>query len=174
MIGHAAQLKQPDFLAYIAGVAAPRTYLEVGVRDGDSVFAVLRGTGTISKLILCDNWGYVHGGTGRGSHDHIATALKTRYTGEVQYLDGNSGELLPQLPSRAADMSHVDGDHSMEGELSDLRLVWQRTRSVMVVHDIYMPTVWEAVSTFLQEAIRQITRTETALGDTGTIAIWRA
>jgi len=173
MISHAAQMKQPDFLAYIAGVMAPKTYLEVGVRDGDSVFAVLRGTGTINKLILCDNWGYVHGGTGRGSHDFVAGKLKPKFSGEVQYLDGNSSELLPTLQPRAADMSHVDGDHSVEGELSDLRLVWPRTRSVMVVHDIYMPSVWEAISTFLQEVVKQVSRTEMALGDTGTIAIWR-
>jgi hypothetical protein len=173
VITHVAQLKHPNFIDYIASVSVPKTYLEVGVRDGDSVFAALRGTNSITKLILCDNWGFVHGGTGRGSHDHIAAALKSRYTGEVQYLDGNSGELLPTLQLRAADMSHVDGDHSMEGELSDLRLVWPRTRSVMVVHDIYMPTVWEAVSTFLQETIKHISHTETALGDTGSIAIWR-
>lgn len=169
-----AQARQPHFIPYIASVAQPKSYLEVGVQDGNSVMAMLRGWPEVEKLILCDNWGFIHGGTGRGSHDFVAGRLKPIYSGEVQFLDGDSRDTIPTIPLMSVDMSHVDADHSRDGELSDLRLTWPRTNKVMVVHDIFFPEVWDAVSTFVQESLKQIDFTELAFGDTGTIAIWRA
>lgn len=169
-----AQLDHRSFITHIAKHCGPESFLEVGVREGDSTKAAVEGGWlSLKKLILCDSWGLHHGGTGRGNHGHIENML-IQFTGETEFLDGLSHKMIPGVALNSVDMTHVDADHSTAGALSDLRLVWPRTKKVMVVHDIFMPPVWLAVSTFLSEKKSEIHSIEMSVEDSGTIAVWRA
>jgi predicted O-methyltransferase YrrM len=111
-------------LKLIAALHRPSTYLEVGVRDGHSLFWLLQGAGpNLRELALCDNWGGESGGSGRGGHDHIMVLLQELdYGGGRLWIDGNSHEvLLPALAGRTFDLMLVDGDHTEGGAMQDLR-----------------------------------------------------
>lgn len=129
------------------------TYLCVGVQEGQCLLHVLRSNPTIHKLCLCDTWGTDHGGTGRGSHQHIADMLQSLgWIGDVKYLDGDSTKLIPDLPlDDLYDLSYLDGNHDQEYIRCDLENTWPRTLKYMVVHDIRMPVVWGELTLFLDK-----------------------
>lgn len=100
----------------------PRSYLEIGVREGDSLRLVLRGAGhRLRRVVLADNWSATYGGTGRGSHAHLA-AMAELAGRDVRFLDGDSRATVPTLAERF-DLITVDGDHSAEGARADLENV---------------------------------------------------
>ena len=124
-----------EALRWVAGEIKPRSYLEVGVREGHSLAAVLRASDP-ERLVLCDTWGNRHGGTGRGNHDHIERLLDVLgFTGEVEWHDTVSSMMWASMPG-ACDLVHIDGDHSYEGALFDIRKGWMATGRAMVVHDV--------------------------------------
>ena len=135
---------------------APRakSYLCVGVADGECLRHVIETNPLIERLTLCDTWGWEHGGTGRGSHDFVAAMLaRHRFAGSVQFLDGRSQRLIPELPDDATfALSLVDGSHAENDEYTDLVNVWKRTSWALVVHDARMPQVWNAITRWLDHA----------------------
>lgn len=101
----------------------PVSYLEVGVREGDSLIRVLKHARP-RRLYLCDDWGRAAGGTGRGSHAHIQALLDERSLNvSPVYLDGDSHVLLREVRT-TFQMITVDGDHSGPGAAQDLRDCW--------------------------------------------------
>lgn len=101
----------------------PLSYLEVGVREGDSLIRVLKHV-CPSKLYLCDDWGVVAGGTGRGNHNHIAALLDEQALNlNPVYLDGDSHVLLKTV-FESFQFITIDGDHSEEGAVKDLNDCW--------------------------------------------------
>ena len=93
----------------------PTSYLEIGVHDGASMLATLSAA-PITRLVLCDLW------PGR-THAHINRVLEyLNYRGSVRFLSGDSRVLIPRLPvTEPFDMILVDGDHSIEMALTDVR-----------------------------------------------------
>jgi hypothetical protein len=122
-----------------------RSYLCVGVQDGECLRRVLNG-GRPSRLVLCDTWGREHGGTGRGSHAHIEALLaEHKFAGVVEWLDGRSQDLIPRLPAEPGfDLCYVDGSHAEADAFEDFKNCWPRTARWLVAHDIRQPAVWRA------------------------------
>lgn len=148
-----------------------RSYLCVGVQEGECLGHVISANPAIRRLALCDTWGSHFGGTGRGSHDHIAARLaKAGWAGTVNYLDGDSRRLIPLL-NETFDLSYVDGDHTEEAALEDMLNVWPRTLLAMVVHDIRTVPVWSALIRFL-DGVPAAT-VSCAMGGFGTAVVWR-
>jgi predicted O-methyltransferase YrrM len=123
-----------DTLRLVVALAKPSAYLEIGVRDGHSLREVILAGGnqifhfispraTLQRLALCDDWGDQSGGTGKGGHGHIEQLLaELHYQGQVQWIDGNSHELLkPAIELQSFDLILVDGDHTEQGAAQDLR-----------------------------------------------------
>ena len=116
-----------DALARLAKQYSPGSYLEVGVWRGDSLRVVLDNC-LPARLILCDLWSgrYECGFTG---HGHIEAMLKQRgFAGAVEYLDGDSHELLPDYFEKGVgdiDLILVDGDHTEYGAWADLVDCWE-------------------------------------------------
>ena len=148
-----------ETLLHLAAKYQPKSYLEVGVREGESLQQVLNA-GSVERLLLCDTWDRKAGGTGRGSHNHISELLATKgYSGAIEFLDGRSQDTLTALLEASSgyhsavrppryDLSHVDGGHTYAEALADLRNVWALTECRMVAHDIAFEPVWEAVLEF--------------------------
>ena len=127
-------------LKTLAEVFMPDSYLEIGVREGDSLKSVLEGYHP-DNIALCDTWGEAYGGTGRRSSKHIVKMLEElEYMGGVNILDGDSHDLIPQL-DKTYDMINVDGDHSYNGAMMDLRNSWKLLRKggILVFDDIIHP-----------------------------------
>jgi hypothetical protein len=130
-----------DRIAILAGVS-PR-YLEIGVRDGDSLRVYLKSATTIQRIVLVDNWGSQFGGTGRGSPAHIERLIQDVRPDACVHTEiatGNSSEVLPSLTGEF-DLILVDGDHSESGAAADLSLAWRllAVGGSLVFDDIYHP-----------------------------------
>lgn len=129
------------FLAEHCRSNAVRSYLEIGTRDGGSLRVVVENSPGLESVVCADTWGGEWGGSARGSHDHIDRMLASMlYMGDVRYLDGDSKETIPTLGGQF-DLILVDGDHSYEGGMTDLRNVWPLCRpgGCIAFHDITHP-----------------------------------
>lgn len=162
---------QKEILAELAHSST--SYLEIGVQDGKSLQVVVENGPYLSRLALCDTWGRRSGGTNRGSHYHIETLLgNLHYKGAVEFLDGDSTKLVPKLEG-LFDLVHVDGDHSYECCLADLKNGWARCKRVLVVHDASFNDVHRALFEFGKEYAQEIVETRVAFGGHGTMAFRR-
>ncbi len=148
--------------------------LEIGVQEGHSTEAIVKAFPYLQRLTLCDDWGHVDGGTGRGSHEHIEQRLDTLgYTGIREYLDGKSQNTVPGLIQQGQyfDLVHVDGDHSVAGASTDLVNVLRLKPRYIVIHDIFFPAVWEAVSGWLKVRVGNFKEAAISASDTGTLVV---
>lgn len=130
-----------QFLARHAAEFQPRSYLEIGTREGESLRIVLEHANSLERVACADTWGSEWGGSGRGGHDHIDRLLASMlFVGDVAYLDGDSKQTIPKLRGRF-DLILVDGDHSEDGARADLKNVWPRCArgGCIVFHDIAHP-----------------------------------
>lgn len=93
------------------------TYLEIGVQEGNSLFAALE-TKRVTFAIGIDTWGIEYGGTGRGNCQHVLD-LCDKHSGKFALITGDSKSVLPNLNCRF-DFIFIDGDHFQEGCLFDL------------------------------------------------------
>jgi len=153
-LGYEIQTGHPclyDALDIASSDVNPQSYLEVGVSDGASLLTVIAASPGLSRIVVCDLWKPVEGGSGRGSHAHISKLLEdVHYGGGCWFLDGDSRTLLPTIPpSPLFDLATVDGNHSAEGASSDLACVWPLLRSggILVMDDVDRPhlrAVWDA------------------------------
>lgn len=123
---HVSTAEQSHYtvLRYLSQTFQPKSYLEIGVREGDSLRIVLDNA-PIERLVLADYWTATYGGTGRGGHEHIAGMLADRgYAGDVWFLDGDSKVNIPLIQGKTkCDLILVDGDHSEAGARADLENV---------------------------------------------------
>lgn len=127
--------------ATIAG--EPRSYLEIGTREGNSLSTVLKydWMKRIQRVACCDNWGSSYGGTGRGGHVHIEALLnEIGYAGAIEFHDGDSKETVPKIEG-LFDLILVDGDHSYEGASADMENSWSKLApgGYMVIDDLIHP-----------------------------------
>jgi hypothetical protein len=132
-----------SWLAEYARTHIVQRYLEIGVRDGDSLRQVVANSQTVGVLYMADTWGDQYGGTGRGTGMHIERLLDDLgYQGERVFLVGDSRQTIPQMrPQQWADLILIDGDHSAEGALADLKNCWPRLvpGGRLVFHDVHHP-----------------------------------
>lgn len=162
-----------EVMKHVVRETQPKSYLEVGVQEGGSLRAVLEvHPRTIRRLVLCDTWGSVHGGTNRGSHEHIEEMLvQLKFGGFVQWFDAPSSDMWRDLTAHC-DLVLIDADHSEECTYEDLTAGWKLCDKALVQHDIEFPEVNAALMRFLAEhsevSIVRFT------GDTGTAVMVRS
>jgi hypothetical protein len=151
------------YIAELAKAHEPPHYLETGICAGRSLEALL-GVWHPRSMTLCDWWDPAYRGAPYGSHQHIEELLRTLdYGGDVHYLDGDSHVLLRGLPEKFYHLIHIDGDHSFDGALADLRDSWRLLApgGHIVLDDlIHAPSVLRALEVFLLEypECREVTR----------------
>ncbi len=162
-MGYAGRTGHPcayDALDIAARIVRATSYLEIGVYDGASLFSVLQAVPTVRRLALCDlfghdwvSWGSGNGGAPAGTHAHIDRILALlQYPGQVQFLVGDSRDLVPVLPrSEQFDLAFVDGDHSHDIALTDATNVWPLLRlgGILVMDDAGRSEVSSAIGILL-------------------------
>jgi len=124
-------------------------YLEIGTKDGASLRTVLTANPDLSRVVCCDTW-QRRTRTGKpATHAHIEALLaEMGWTGDREYLDGRSTELVPHL-TETFDLILIDGGHSFETARDDLEHCFALATRFMVVDDIHLrPPVWAAVRDF--------------------------
>jgi hypothetical protein len=129
-----------EVLEHYAKTYKPQVYMEIGVREGDSLMSVL-SVHSPELLVLCDQWGPHYGGSNRQSHRHIETLLESvSYPYSVLFYDGDSKQTVPTIKV-LPDMVLIDGDHSYAGCMADLINVWSiiPDKSLVLVDDITHP-----------------------------------
>jgi hypothetical protein len=166
-----------DYLRDVALSPGVRRYLEVGCREGDSLEQIVANSVTIERVVVCDMWGPMYGGTGRGNHDHIDAMLNGfAYTGSRLFLDGDSKETVPTLHEEF-DLVLVDGDHSPAGALADLENCWPlvESKGQLVFHDIRHPAHRELMVVFMEFMSQQAdcAEIETILEGHGVAIAWK-
>lgn len=118
------------FLEEFCQKANIESYFEVGTSEGKSLKKVIQHSKHLKRIGSCDIWGTTDGGTGRGSHQHVADLVESLgYKGEITFYDGDSHKILPTLMHHEDhfekyDLVFVDGDHTLEGNRQDLIECW--------------------------------------------------
>lgn len=95
------------------------TYLEIGVRRGYSM-AIIAADSDVN-IVGIDPWIADYAGVPNPGVDFIRKQMKrVNHTGSLTLYSADSKTVVPVLPFKF-DMITVDGDHSFEGAITDLR-----------------------------------------------------
>jgi hypothetical protein len=123
----------------------PESYLEVGVRDGATIQALLKGHHP--KLItLCDNWSMDNRGARQGHNIIMNLFRDMHYNGNRIWLDGHSQELIDLFRDDSFDIVHIDGEHNYEPARFDVMTGYRLTKNLLIVHDAKFDDVAKAIA----------------------------
>ncbi len=112
---------------------------EIGVWKGDFSVRLLRATKP-RRFVAIDPWRFapehpdrLYGGViaaDQAQMDGIFMSVCQRLSAfpGVQILRGPSVEMMERLPDKSLDWIYIDGDHSTDAALADLRLAWRKVR----------------------------------------------
>jgi predicted O-methyltransferase YrrM len=128
-----------------AELGVPETYLEIGVRRGRSLAAVVSAAPDVA-IFGFDLWeaGYA-GNVNDGPETASREAVRLGHRGPRTFVAGDSGRTVPTFlsehPTLSLDLVCVDGDHSRLGAWADLVNVAPRLSlgGVLVFDDIANP-----------------------------------
>jgi predicted O-methyltransferase YrrM len=134
-----------DVLAASALLVQPESYLEIGVRRGRSMATVGAATRSCAMYGF-DMWMADYAGMENPGAEFVKGELRrVGHRGSAEFIDGDSHATLPKFfgerPDQRFSMITVDGDHSDEGALQDLRDVLPRLAigGVIVFDDVSHP-----------------------------------
>jgi predicted O-methyltransferase YrrM len=137
-------------------ICQPASYLEIGVRRGRSLAAVVTQSPHVSVYAF-DMWVADYAGMPNPGPEFVREEMKRLdYKHSITFVDGNSHITLPEFFRNHSDIQFelvtVDGDHGREGALQDLRDVLPHLAlgGVVVFDDISHPNL-----TYLQDVWRK-------------------
>lgn len=145
--------------ALILAELQPRTLLEIGVRCGYSLMAFQLACPDITFI----GYDAMLDSDSSQCRTHLAKVVEACQISLV--LTEVDTHQLKAIPD--ADVAHVDGDHSYEGALADLRLVAHIP--VILADDCDNPDVAKAVQTFVAETQRTVKYIDDGLRIVGVI-----
>lgn len=138
----------------------PSCYLEIGVRRGRSIAAVVATTPTCD-VVGFDLWVQDYAGMSNPGPDFVRSEIaKFRPEGNLDLISGSSHETVPRYfrehPNLYFDLITVDGDHTARGAAQDLRNVIPRLKlgGVLIFDDISHPDHPELRGVWLREIVR--------------------
>lgn len=144
-------------LVATARLIRPRSYLEIGVRNGRSM-AMVASICQTCEIVGIDLWTSNYADMSNPGPDFVrAEMTKLGHTGRLELISGDSHVVLPDFFSKHSDeyfdLITVDGDHTEKGAEQDLCDVLPRLKvgGVLVFDDIshplhpYLADVWHQV-----------------------------
>jgi hypothetical protein len=147
---------------------APGPAAEIGVAEGNFSCDMLqwrKGASTfpaITKLYMVDRWAQVATQKGDAAmppdwHENNLRQVweRTKENSRAVILRGDSVEMAKKVPNESLQLLYIDGDHSYEGVLADLR-AWNlnvKSGGSIALHDYLNPAygVKQAVHDFCEE-----------------------
>lgn len=139
-------------LLVVSNLIKPNNYLEIGVRRGRSLAAVVVHSPDVN-IYAFDMWMDNYGKNPNPGPEFVQREMKKfSYSKHIKFINGNSHETLPKFfqenPNIEFDLITVDGDHSYEGALQDLRDVLPHLTigGVIVFDDICHPRLPHLIS----------------------------
>ena len=134
-----------DVVAASALLIQPTSYLEIGVRRGRSM-AMVAAASRKCALFGFDMWMKDYAGMENPGADFVRAELRRLgHAGRTEFINGDSHATLPKFfaenPDQKLSIITVDGDHTDEGALQDLRDVLPRLEvgGVVIFDDISHP-----------------------------------
>ena len=138
--------------------------VEIGVAEGRNAQVLIQSP-AITKLYLIDAWTRLNqkgdGGSPQSWHDGNYEEMLQRtqlFENKRVVLRGLSSEMINTIPDDSLIFAYVDGDHSYEGCLNDLRAIWPKLKSgaILAGHDFlnHHYGVHRAVETFSKEILK--------------------
>lgn len=129
--------------ASVARVLRPKAVLEIGVRRGYALVAMLRGFPGIQRIVGIDTEGWVNSSQTLAFENLRAIG----YVGELELPVASSRGFSSSLGSAQFDIVHVDGDHSYESAVADILEYWPFVRSggALIVDDLQQFDVMRAL-----------------------------
>jgi len=129
-----------------AALCQPSNYLEIGVRRGRSLAAVVSAAPEV-KAFAFDMWIADYANMPNPGAEFVQAEMnRLGYSRPITIINGNSHETLPRFfaerPGLELDLITVDGDHTERGALQDLRDVLPHLAlgGVIVFDDIVHPS----------------------------------
>lgn len=154
------QRREPDIrplLCYLAETMQPERYLEIGVRRGFSM-AMVAAQQPICDIYGFDLWVANYGDVANPGPEYIVKEMgKVDYEGTLTLVSGDSRQTLPRFfvdnPGLKFPLILVDGDHSYDGAISDLRYCLPRleTGGYLLIDDLDDPAVAGAWGDIMRE-----------------------
>jgi len=138
----------------------PESYLEIGVRRGRSIAAVLAATPGCD-VVGFDLWVDDYAGMTNPGPEFVRSEVgKLRADGQLELVSGSSALTVPRYfhehPDLYLDLITVDGDHTARGATEDLRNVRTRLKlgGVLVFDDIAHPHHPDLRDVWVREIVR--------------------
>lgn len=131
---------------------SPINYLEIGLFEGRSACWMLDNIllHPDSRLTSIESINF---------NEYSPTAFKIaqknleRHADKIEFLVGDSKEILPTLKGRLFDIIYIDGDHSSLGALTDSVMCWELARDYILWDDYLLEmndfTVYKGVNAFI-------------------------
>lgn len=134
--------------------------VEIGVAEGRNA-EVLISQPAIKKLYLIDAWQRLEqagdGANDQNWHDRNykeAQERVSKFKEKAVFLKGLSQDMIKQIPDDSLVLAYIDGDHSYEGALRDLRAIYSKVKrgGIIAGHDYLNLSygVNQAVTEFLE------------------------
>ncbi len=156
---------------------------EIGVAEGRNA-EVLIAQPAITKLYMIDTWTHLEQ-LGDGGHpqkwhegNYIEAQERTLpYQEKAVFMKGFSRDGIAQIPDDSLILAYVDGDHSYNGCMADLKAIWPKIKAggVLACHDFLnlFYGVNRAVNEFLSERglVNNLHLTEED-GDRAMVSCW--
>jgi glycosyltransferase involved in cell wall biosynthesis len=146
----------------VAAMLRPQSIVEIGVRAGYSAAAFLSAVPGCTYLGL-DLDQAMYGGW-PGALDRARIMLRELF-GDRAEVSARDTRQMDVLPCGPVDLVHVDGDHSYEGCLHDLRLAAKVARWILVDDLEWLVPVRAAVTAFLAETRYRAIELSSVRGD---------
>lgn len=131
------------FAGFIAALLRPRIVVELGVQNGDSLFAfanAIKAHGPAdARVIGIDAWeGDEHVGAQADWIHARVSALAARFGETVSLHRARFDAAAPGIADGSVDLLHIDGSHGYEAAAADLALYRPKLspRGVVLMHDI--------------------------------------
>ena len=128
----------------ISKAIQPKSYLEIGCRYGGSL---------VPSMIASEELEYAEAWDIEQYGDNAISSANVRqyYTGHAKWeINKINSQEIQELP-RWFDLIFIDGDHSYEGKMHDLRMTVGKCKYVFIDDASYLVDVKRAIYTFIDE-----------------------